>query len=301
MAHDLANRFNGQMQAQQQAQAPTIQSQIQAMEKQFQMAMPRGLEAAQLVRDALTVVRQTPKLAECEPNSLIGSLMTAAQLGLRPGVGALGHCYILPFYNGRTRRMEAQFILGYQGMLELANRSGDIEYVTAQKVCANDEFRQDPISGKHQHLPPVTGSRGEVMGYYCVFFRKGSERGQMVYMTKEDMEDHRDKFATAKKNGQVFGPWKDHFDAMALKTVVRQNFKFMPKSTMIENALVADETIRLTAAPMDDLSQVSERPSQQDWQNQPAEVTADPVTGEVMNAPADKAQSMDEVFASQEG
>ena len=59
--------------------------------------MPKGVEAAQLVRDALTAVRTNPKLAECEPNSVLGSLMTCAQLGLRPGV--LGHAWLLPFWD----------------------------------------------------------------------------------------------------------------------------------------------------------------------------------------------------------
>lgn len=263
MARDLESRMNSTV-AQQQApnQPPSTEAVIRSMEGQFKMAMPRGKEAAQLVRDALTVIRQNPKLAECEQSSLLGSLMTCAQLGLRPGIGALGQAYILPFYNGRKRRLEAQFVIGYQGMLDLANRSGEIDYITAETVCANDDFRPDPMTGRHKHEIPVSGARGEVVGYYCIFFRKGADRGKLLYMSKKDMEEHRDKFATARnKQKEIFGPWVDHFDAMALKTVVRMNFKFMPKSTDIENALVADESIRLDSTPTADLIQVSEQPN----------------------------------------
>lgn len=310
MANDLQTRLQSQaVQQQNPNQPPSQEAVIRSMESQFKMAMPRGKEAAQLVRDALTVVRQNPKLAECSQDSLLGSLMTCAQLGLRPGIGALGQAYILPFWNGKKRRQEAQFVIGYQGMLDLANRSGEIDYVTAEMVCKNDEFRPDPMSGRHKHEIPISGGRGDVIGYYCIFFRKGSDRGKLLYMSKEDMEAHRDKFATAKnhKTGQIFGPWADHFDAMALKTVVRMNFKFMPKSTDIENALVADETIRLDATPTADLVQVSERPNAEDMQ--PAPQLVNTQTGEISapseppvdpwhdNAPS--AQEQEAIFAAE--
>lgn len=308
MANDLQTRMRNQV-AQQQApdQPPSTEVVIRSMEAQFKMAMPRGKEAAQLVRDALTVIRQNPKLAECEQSSLLGSLMTCAQLGLRPGIGALGQAYILPFWNGRKRQQEAQFVIGYQGMLDLANRSGEIDYITAETVCRNDEFRPDPMSGRHKHEIPISGGRGDVIGYYCIFFRKGSERGKLLYMSKEDMEAHRDKFATAKnhKTGQIFGPWVDHFDAMALKTVVRQNFKFMPKSTDIENALVADESIRLDTTPTADLVQVSERPNMDDMpqpqqlvNKQTGELPAEPPM-DPWNDNAPTAQEQEAIFAAE--
>lgn len=291
MARDLSNRIQQQNQMATRPQGGAVATQggpegaIKAMTTEFQRAMPRGGEAAQLVRDAITVVRQTPKLAECEPNSLLGSLMTCAQLGLRPGISALGHAYILPFFNGKTKKMEAQFVIGYQGMLELGNRSGEIDYLTAEMVCENDLFKADPMGGRHRHEYPDRGRRGKVIGYYSIFFRKGSERGKLLYMSKEDMEDHRDKFATAKnrKTGQIFGPWVDHFDAMALKTVVRMNFKYMPKNTTIENALIADESVRVDVDPHADLNQVAkELPNQEG--THPGEIMDEPVdtaTGEL--------------------
>jgi recombination protein RecT len=242
-----------------QAQPKSMEQALRDMEPQFQLAMPRGAEAAQLVRDALTVVRQTPKLAECDPASFIGSLMTCAQLGLRPGVGALGHAYILPFYSTKNRRMEAQFILGYQGMIELANRSGKLQSISARAVHANDLFEVEyGLHDKLVHRPVLDGERGPIRGYYAVF--KLTNGGHnFIYATKAEMEAHRDKFATAKrKDGTIFGPWVDHFDGMALKTVIRELFKYMPRSTQIENAIIADETLRIDANPTADLAQVSE-------------------------------------------
>ncbi|WP_102158730.1 recombinase RecT [Zhihengliuella halotolerans] len=287
MGNNLAQRV-GQQVDQRQPQGDTLESKIRSMEGQFQLAMPRGAEASQLVRDGITVLRQNPKLAQAEPMSFFGALMQCAQLGLRPGIGALGQAHILPFWNSRARRFDAQFIIGYQGMLELANRSGDIDYINAEMVCANDEFVPDPMGGRHQHKYPISGPRGVVVGYYSIFYRKGAERGQLFYMSKEDMEAHRDQHAKARnKNGQVVGPWVDHFDAMALKTTLRLNFKYMPKSTQIEQALVADESVRVDLTPTDDLYAVSDHgagvPAQLQGEFEPE---ANRETGEVIDQPA---------------
>ena len=112
----------------------TLADQIRNMESQFQLAMPKGMEAQQLVRDALTCLRQTPKLAECTPQSVLGGLMTCSQLGLRPGV--LGHAYLLPFWDRKQNGMVAQLVVGYRGLVELAHRSGQIQSLIARTVYA---------------------------------------------------------------------------------------------------------------------------------------------------------------------
>lgn len=305
MATDLATRVKARSTAVAQKHPEAAgngpEGAIARMEDQFALAMPRGGEAAQLVRDAIGVVRQTPKLAECHPDSLIGSLMTCAQLGLRPGIGALGQAHILPFFNGKNRRLEAQFIIGYQGMLELGNRSNEIDYLTAEMVCENDFFEPDPMGGRHKHQYPKRGRRGDVIGYYSIFYRKDSSRGKLLYMSKEDMEDHRDKFATAKnKAGKVFGPWVDHFDAMGLKTVVRMNFKYMPKSTTIENALIADESLRIDMDPMADLNRVAVELPRNEGAVQGQFEQADTGTGEITQGGTPSDEEMAAIYAAEQ-
>ncbi|UGL61919.1 RecT-like DNA pairing protein [Arthrobacter phage EastWest] len=257
MANNLTERAAGAVARNgQQQQGGAVQKSIDEtltdLMPQFQMAMPRGAEAAQLVRDALTIVRQTPRLLECDKVSLLGSLMTCAQLGLRPGVGALGQAYIIPF------KGQAQFILGYQGMLELANRSNEVEGTVARMVYENDVFQVDYGTDSLTHIPAMTG-RGKVIGYYAKFYRKGSSRPVFEWMSVADAEEHRDKFAMAKnRQGQVVGPWVQHFDAMALKTVVRRLFKWMPRTTQIQNAMIADESVRVDIKPDADLNQVTD-------------------------------------------
>lgn len=225
-----------------------LKQQIKAMETQFQMAMPKGVEAAQLVRDAMTVLSANPRLAETDGRSVLGGLMTCAQLGLRPGV--LGQAWLIPF------KGKAQLVIGYQGLVMLAQRSGDIASITARIVHANDHF--DVEYGLNERLShkPAMQNRGEPIGYYCVV---KSTRGGVYweFISRDDAEKHRDKFAMQRdRDGVIKGPWVDHFDSMALKTVVKMALKLAPRNTELVSAMNIDESVRVDVTPTADLTDV---------------------------------------------
>lgn len=252
MGSNLAQRAQQSVANQQQNEAPSLQQQIKRMEQQFQLAMPRGAEAKQLVRDALTCIQMNPKLAEAEMNSVMGALMTCAQLGLRPGVGALGQAYLLPFWDRKNRIQKAQLIIGYQGYVELAHRSGRISSIHARTVYSNDYFELE--YGAEQdtfvHRPALDGPRGEPRLFYAVARTVDGGYSVTDPMTVADMVAYRDKHATAKnREGQVFGPWVDHFEGMAHKTMVRKLMKLLPKSTEQHIAVAQDGGIRVDLTP----------------------------------------------------
>ena len=168
MGTNLSERVQANAVARRDAGAVTLQQQIRSMEHQFAMAMPKGVEAAQLVRDVLTCLSTTPKLMEANPVTVLGAAMTCAQLGLRPGVPALGHAWILPFYSGRAREMQAQLIIGYQGYADLANRSGQIASQAARIVYANDHLDYEYGLDERLVHRPSMGDRGEPIAYYAV-------------------------------------------------------------------------------------------------------------------------------------
>lgn len=246
MARDLAQRVEQNQVAQRDTSGTktSLQQQVRAMESQFALAMPKGAEAAQLVRDALTAIRSNPKLAECEATSVLGALMTCAQLGLRPGV--LGHAWLLPFYSTKNRRQEAQLVIGYQGLVELAHRSGRIRSLIARTVYANDHFDVDyGLEDRLVHRPNLKGERGDPLAYYAVAkFTTGGHA--FIVVSHDEMIAYKNRYAMAKnRQGEVFGPWADNFEGMAHKTCVRQLAKWMPKSTDFSNALEADESVRV--------------------------------------------------------
>lgn len=230
-----------------------IEGRIRQMQEQFALAMPRGAEATQLVRDAITALRTTKNLAACDQASILGGLMTCAQLGLRPGV--LGHAWLLPFWDrhagpeGRGGH-RAQLVIGYQGLVELAHRSGKISSLIARTVHEHDVFDIDyGLADTLIHKPKIFGDRGPAVAYYAI--AKYTTGGHSFFvMSQSDVEAYRDRFATAKtREGKVVGPWKDNFESMAHKTCVRQLAKWMPKSTDLATGIQADGSIRVDLAP----------------------------------------------------
>ena len=222
---------------------PSLADNIKAMENQFAMAAPKGMEASQLVRDALTALRQNPQLAHCSQASVLGGLMTCAQLGLRPGV--LGQAWLIPFRDKRQGGQQvAQLVIGYQGLVELAHRSGQIKSLIGRVVYENDTFDVDyGLNDTLVHKPAMRGPKGAAVAYYTI--AKFNTGGHAFYvMSHDDMLEYRDKHAKSKG-----GPWRTDFDAMALKTTVRQLAKWLPKSTDLATALSVDEGVRVDLAP----------------------------------------------------
>ena len=254
------------------APAPqTISQRIVALETQFATAAPRGLEAQQIVRDALTLIAKTPKLGDCDPASVIGGLMTMAQLGLRPGV--LGHGWLLPFMNKNAKvvevtpgggrrtvtraRLEAQLIIGYQGLVTLAYRSNLVDKITARTVRERDLFELEYGLNERLVHRPAMGDRGAPVGYYATVKLRGASESMFHFMTHAEVEVYRDRYAMARSGGVIVGPWRDQFEDMAKKTQIRQLSKYVPKGTDLATALAADDTVRLDANPIADVVHVS--------------------------------------------
>lgn len=224
---------NGTSVAKKENKSKTIFDVIQAGAKQFATALPKHINSDRFVRIAITTIRQNPKLAQCNQESLLGALMVSAQLGLEPGV--LGQCYLIPY--GR----ECQFQIGYKGMIELLRRSGQLKDIYAYSVYENDEFEM--IYGLNRDLKhkPNLQDRGNFIGCYCVAVLKDDARA-FEYMTKEEIEAHGKKFSKTYGNG----PWKTDFEAMAHKTVVKKMLKWLPVSVeFLEMANKDEKTFKV--------------------------------------------------------
>jgi recombination protein RecT len=210
---------------------------IQGYEKQIAKALPSVMTPERFTRIAMTAVTQTPQLGECTPGSFIGALLTAAQLGLEPNT-PLGQAYLIPFYNGKTRTLEAQFQLGYRGMIALAHRSGELQNVEAHIVYENDEFEYElGLNPKLRHIPAMK-NRGEIAWVYAVYRLTSGGFGFEV-MSVEDVNKHRDKFSKAA--GKGFSPWTTAWEEMAKKTVIKRALKYAPLQSDFTRAMNEDE------------------------------------------------------------
>jgi recombination protein RecT len=83
----------------------TVRAALEKMKSQFQMVLPKHITAERLFRVAMTAIQQTPKLLDCDRQSLYSAVMRSAQLGLEPD-GILGQAYLIPF-NGKVQFIAA--------------------------------------------------------------------------------------------------------------------------------------------------------------------------------------------------
>lgn len=223
----------------QQVKAATVIDVVRSKKFQAQMALalPKSMTADRLTRIVMTECRKAPALLKCAPESFYGAVLQCAALGLEPG-SALGHCYLLPFGNGKDKsgRPNAQLIIGYRGMIDLARRSGQIISLQAWTVHAQDTFNyQLGLEPDIQHVPASTADRGPVTHVYAVAKLKGGGI-QFEVMSRAEIE----KVRSTSKAGNS-GPWASHWDEMAKKTVIRRLFKYLPVSIEAVRAVEIDE------------------------------------------------------------
>ena len=220
----------------------SIKQLVMQMKPQIEKALPSVLTGERFSRMVLTAMSTNPQLTECTPNSFLGAMMQAAQLGVEPNT-PLGQAYLIPYRN--HGQLECQFQLGYKGLIDLAYRSGEITSISAHEVCENDDFEYElGLNEKLRHKPALT-DRGAVILYYAVFRTKAGGSGFAV-MSVEDIKTHSKKYSKAA--GSSYSPWSTNFDAMAKKTVIKQALKYAPIKTEFVRAVSTDETIKTNIA-----------------------------------------------------
>lgn len=218
----------------------TIRDYVKSMEGEIAKALPSVITPERFTRMVFTALSATPKLQECTPQSFLGAMMAAAQMGTEVNT-ALGQAYILPYNNHGT--MEATYILGYRGLIDLAYRSGEVKSIQAHEVYENDVFEYEyGLEPKLKHVPAKT-NRGNVTHYYAVFTTKDGGFGFEV-MSIEDITEFARKFS--KSFNSATSPWKTNFDAMARKTVLKQLLKYAPLKTEFVRGMTQDGSIHST-------------------------------------------------------
>lgn len=216
----------------------TMKDYVNVMMPEIKKALPNTITPERFTRIVLSAISNNKQLQQCTPTSFLAGMMNAAQLGLEPNT-PLGQAYLIPYKNKGT--LEAQFQIGYKGLIDLAYRSGQVKTIYAEEVCENDEFEYElGLNPKLVHKPAVK-DRGDVIYYYAVFKLVNGGEGFSV-MSMEDVKKHMNRFSKAAQAG--FSPWQTNFDEMAKKTVIKKVLKYAPLSTDIMRKIAEDETIK---------------------------------------------------------
>lgn len=227
-------------------QGGDLASLIKVLTPEIARALPRHITPERMARVALTAVRMNPDLGSCSKASFAACLMSLAQLGLEPNT-PLGLAYLIP-RRSKDRGMESTLIIGYQGFIELARRSGLVTAIYAHVVREGDKFRYTlGLEQTVEHTPSDDPKRSErkITHVYAVARLRDAEP-IFVVLTKAEVEARR-KRSRASANG----PWVTDEEAMTLKTAVRALWKWLPKSTEMSTAQIVDDAGDRGAVPVE--------------------------------------------------
>jgi len=107
------NAAKGIVKTKQENKKPSLQGLIRAMEPEIKKALPSVITPERFTRMVFTALSSNKKLQACTPESFLGAMMQAAQLGVEPNT-PIGQAYLIPYGN------QVQFQLGYKGLIDLA-------------------------------------------------------------------------------------------------------------------------------------------------------------------------------------
>lgn len=176
-------------------------------------------------------------LQKCDPEKVALECVKAAALKL-PLVKSLGFAYVVPYKGIPT------FTIGYKGLIQLAQRSGQYKTINADNVYAGELKGFDKLSG----MVDLSGEResDEIIGYFAYFkLLNGFEKA--IYMCREDVEKWAQRYSPSYNSS--YTPWKNEFDKMAQKTVLRRLIStYGVMSTEMQAAIAQDDQGETPAA-----------------------------------------------------
>ena len=246
------------------------------MKKKFEEVLDK--KAPQFMASLLNLYNGDPSLRESEPMSIVSSAMVAASLDL-PVDKNLGYAWIVPFYDSKKGYKVAQFQLGYKGYIQLALRTGQYKSINVIEVHEGELVKWNRLTEEIElNLDGATSDK--VIGY-CGYFKLVNGFEKTVYWTREQIESHRIKHNKLKDKKALNGVWKSDYDAMALKTVLRNMLsKWGILSIEMQKAFTEDEAehevkdITEDSSVIDgDFEIVDDEPSEQHAESEQTEQT----------------------------
>lgn len=216
-----------------------------------------GTRTNQFMTSLLSIVNNNSYLRNASPDSIYTSAMMAAALDL-PINPNLGFAYIIPYGN------QAQFQIGYKGLIQLALRSGQFKTISVTPVYEGQLIENNPLTGFKFDF---NNKQSDKAIGYAAYFSLINGYEKTMYMSVSEVEAHGKKYSKTFNNGV----WKNDFNAMAQKTCLKLLLsKYAPLSIEMQKAVVADQAVIKNVEDMEveyvdngtDNSEVKEQVSQ---------------------------------------
>jgi recombination protein RecT len=200
-----------------------------------------GKRASSFMTSVLQITAQNSLLAKADPVSIYQAAAVAATLDL-PLNASLGFAYIVPFNSKQpdgSYKQVAQFQIGYKGFIQLAQRSGQFKTISAAPIYEGQLIEQNPLTG---FVFDFKQKKSETVIGYAAHFSLLNGFEKTLFMTVDDLKKHGARFSQTFKKG--YGLWKDDFDSMAQKTVIKLLLsKFAPLSVDMQRAVITDQAV----------------------------------------------------------
>ena len=163
------------------------------------------------------------KTAMANPTSAQNAIINVAAIGITLNPAAK-LAYLVPRDGG------VHLDISYMGLLHLAQVSGAIQWGQCRLVHANDTYESNGLDKAPTHKYNAFGERGPVVGGYCTV-----KTQQGDYLTDEmSLAEIKQVENTSKAKN---GPWKNWWEEMARKTIVKRAAKYWPRVERVDNAI----------------------------------------------------------------
>lgn len=206
-------QVNGQQPGKELTKVDSLKNMLNApsVQEQFKNALAENV--GPFVASIIDLYNGDSYLQNCEPKQVVMEALKAAVLKL-PINKSLGFAYIVPYKS--NGQLVPQFQIGYKGLIQLAMRTGQYRIINADMVYEGEFRTRNKLTGEFD-LSGVKKS-DEIVGYFAhIELLNGFSK--TLYMSKERVTAHAKKYSKAFT--QPNGPWTKEFDAMAIKTVLR--------------------------------------------------------------------------------
>ncbi len=247
---------------------------------QMALALPKHLTADRMTRLVLSQFSGNTKLQECTPHSIASSVMTASALGLEPGINGQG--FLVPYNDWRKKIVTCQFIPGWKGLVDIANRSGRCTVWTGA-VFHGDEFEyalgDRPFVN---HKPGDEDDPSRLAYVYAIGRVKGSEWPVIEVWRMSKVWKHRDAY---NKVGDKHYSFRDQ-EMYARKIPLLQVLKYMPASIELSNAIAVNNAAEMGRGVTINGDYISINPDEGDVQDTRDEGDRQPATGRAEPEPA---------------
>lgn len=205
-----------------------------------------GEKKQAFVNNMTALVSNDKALQACEPMSLMFAALKVTSLDL-PLDNNLGFAYVIPYRNNKENKTEAQVQIGYKGISQLAIRSGQFETINVTDVREGELKGRNRLTGELELdwiNDDTARMKAKIIGYIG-YFKLLSGYSKTTYWSIEELKEHGLNYSQTFKKG--YGVWKDNFNAMAKKTVLKLmlNKGDAPMSVEMQQAIKYDQSVIL--------------------------------------------------------